>query len=262
MSQSPFQNMQSKEAQPNFPNRDPFYVVKERVQELDQKLKQETSRWQTLYQGNTARPEFEQTTKSIRQLIKQINAYLFDLQRTIDIVDKNRSRFASISDQELESRRDFVAKVKTATTQIEKTIDSEATKQKILADQRASLMEEHKRSSSQSGLDREFSREATGYVEGKMQRQQQLESKQDEILDDMGSILDRLQVVSTEMNTELKEQDVVINDIHDEVDTAQRSMGVALNKIEKLLNSSDKGRWCCIGFLILSALILFIAIIY
>jgi len=258
MSQVAFQAMQN-QPQPTFPNRDPFYVVKERVQELTQRLHLEMGRWDSLFNSNTTNPEFAQTTKNIRQLLKQINAYVADLQRTIDIVEKNRSRFASISDQELESRKAFVATVKKDTAKVDQTLSSPATQAKIESDQRGALMEDRKRS---TGLEREFRNEATSFIDSKMQAQRDMELKQDDILEDMSSILGRLEGVAGEMKQELVEQAEVLDEIHTEVDTAQGSMGVALNKLEKLLSASDKGRWCCIGLLTLSALILFIAIIY
>jgi hypothetical protein len=54
--------------------------------------------------------------------------------------------------------------------------------------------------------EREVEREGNDFLESKQQAQQQVERKQDEVLDDMSSALTRLGAMATTINTELKVQ--------------------------------------------------------
>jgi len=88
-----------------------------------------------------------------------------------------------------------------------------------------------------------------------------VEEKQDIVLDDINEALVRLGYVADGISRELKQHEVILDDITQEVTTATTSMQKALKQMDKLLGRSDKGRICCIIILLIIAIALFAVLI-
>jgi len=252
-----------------FPTKDPFYVVKEKVQDVAGQLQQDYHRWKELLESvNTStNTEFGTLTKNIKTAIRSIRVYLSDLDRTITIVETNRSKFKQISDEELASRKNFIAEMTALTTQSEDTLTSSTTKNKLDKDKRAVLMRDSKSDSGEgpvalTPLDKAIRRSTDSFVDDKRQTQLTLEKEQDIVLDDINEALSRLGDVATTITKELKTQEVLLDEVSGEVDEATDNMQRALKSIDKLLGKSDKGRICCIIILIITVIALFIALLY
>jgi len=111
-------------------------------------------------------------------------------------------------------------------------------------------------------LERERKQDTNDYIDERRNQTQALVGKQDEVLDDMSNALGRLGDVATVINTELKDQNEVLKEMDGEMDESISSMGMVMGKVNRLLNKSDKGRLCCIIFLIVIAMIEVLLIIY
>lgn len=83
-------------------------------------------------------------------------------------------------------------------------------------------------------------------------------SAEDEVLDDMHAALGRLGVLSQHLNTELAQQDALLEQVHVEVDEASARLPVAQSKLERLLSRHHSAtcRWACLALLVCVALVL------
>jgi syntaxin 6 len=248
--------------------RDPFYSVKDKIQSSIQSLRGDFEEWERL---SLKSPDYQSLTKKVRSAITGIKEDLNDLQETIKIVEENRTRFPSIDDRELDSRRDFV----TNTRGILNGFDTQIKKAKLKNE--AEIRRQVTGKSGQNGgntsaggkggrfgaaMEAEEDREKDEFVSNARTAQAQIEMKQDVILEDMSKVLQRLENLGDDINTELNTHKQMLDELDGEMDEAQGNMTMVLKKIDKLLNTSDKGRLCCIAILFFVALILLITIVY
>jgi len=238
-------------------SRDPFYSVKDKVQNLLTKLRTDFSRLETL---STRSADFSSLTASLRTQLSTIEVDVNDLAQTIVIVEQNRQRFPSISQQELDGRKGFVNETKSTLSNYADTL--KRLQQKAANEQRKALMDSTSSSSRfSSAASSSHGKESDDYVNNASSQQAQLYKQQDVVLDDMDAALARLGNISNDINSELVEQDAMLNEMDAEMDDAQGNMNVVLKKMDKLLKSSDKGRICCIiGLFCLCLLLLFLII--
>jgi len=248
---------------PALPPRDPFYVVKEKVQDMIGTLTVDFDRWKELLETtNTASSkEFAPLTQSIKVAIKKLNIDLNDLSQTIAIVSANRARFAAIDDKELDARKKFVNDMKALVSDCEETLASVRTKSKLERDQRDHLFAAEN-AERRTAKQKEVERDASDFLDGRQQAQVDVQKQQDAVLDDMSSALDRLGAMSSDIHTELKVHDTMLTEMDDDMTATQTTMNKVLRKVDKLLGQSDTGRLCCIFFLFICVIILIIMLIY
>jgi len=245
-------------------SRDPFYAVKDKVSGLLVKLKADYDRFNSVSPHSA---DYATLSNSLRQQVSAIDTDCKDLGQTIIIVEQNRSRFPTISDTELSSRRSFVST--TLTTLATYNAELRRSAQRAANDNRKQLMQPTHNTASSSSQSRfsqaassQRDREQDDYVASASQQQQTLIKQQDVVLDDMDQALARLGNISNDINAELVEQDAMLNEMDSQMDEAQGNFGIVLKKMDKLLMTSDRGRICCILGLFFVAVILIIIIVY
>lgn len=237
--------------------KDPFYVVKDKVQVLVKQLKLDYDKWKDLLENtNTStNPDFGKASQAVKLSVKTIRMNLNDLSQTVAIVEKKRERFTNIDDEELASRKRFINDTKASVQDVQNTMTSERTKNKIKSDRLV-------KKPPASAVDRARDEDSNRYVEQKAQQAQLLEQKQDVVLDDMSAALARLGDVAMTIGTELESQDALLQDINDEMDEADDKMTMVMKKITKLLGTSDWGKLCCILVLFCLCILLGALVIY
>ncbi len=250
--------------------RDPFYSVKDKVQSSIGTLRAEFDEWERLSMKS---PDYNTITKRIRSSIAGIKEDLNDLQETIKIVEENRGRFPSIDDRELDSRKEFVAntrgilngydaQIKKAKQKTDAEIRRQVTGKAPINGAAGAGAGAGKGGRFGAAMEAEETREKDDYVSSVRSAQAQIEVKQDVILEDMSKVLERLQNLGDDINTELNTHKSMLDELEGEMDEAQGNMNMVMKKMEKLLNSSDKGKLCCIVILFFVILILLITIVY
>jgi len=259
-----YRNMSSGQHSVNIPARDPFYVVKEKVQALITKVSMDFDKWKDMFESsNTARnTDFSELAKNMRLAMKTIRADLDDLAQTIKIVEDNRIRFKDIDDAELNSRKKFVNDMRAKLQSIDETLNSQRTKKKLEKDDRENLLASSNGRRMTTGLERERKQDTNDYIDDRRNQTQALVGKQDEVLDDMSNALGRLGDVASVINTELQDQNKILQEFDGEMDESIGTMGMVMGKVNRILNKSDKGRLCCIILLIIIAMIEVLLIIY
>jgi len=249
--------MSSTLVSPGIPQKEPFYVVKEHVQGTAERLQQNYHLWKEALDSGSSTDEFEKLSKDVKKDIGKIKRDLQTLAKTISAVEINRSKFPGVTDAELASRSQFVNEMSSIVREMEVTLNSPVTKKKLDQDKRGLLLAEEDRSQ----RTKEHRSDMDNYVDEQRQSQLLIETKQDIVLDDINDALTRLGYVADGISKELKQQEVLLDEVTGEVDQANSSMQKALNKMDKLLGKSDKGRICCIIILLIVAVALFAVLI-
>ena len=252
--------------------RDPFYAVKDKVQASLSSLQKQLSHSDSLVTGGSAaREEIDASLSEARAAMSQIHVDVKDLSQTITIVEENRSRFPSIGERELESRRAFVTDAKTTLSQCDEQIKRVAARAQQQANQSRKKLLQQGNAGRDSGLGNsrfdssaaaESSRANDDFISNSRMQMKSVEKEQDDVLITMSDSLDRLKGISESIGDELKQSEYHLGELESDIDQANGTMEVVLRKMDKLLKSSDKGRLCCIVILFVVAIALFLGIVY
>jgi hypothetical protein len=90
----------------------------------------------------------------------------------------------------------------------------------------------------------------SSFIGDQQQQQQAIRQQQDQSLDKMGNALDTLDAMAREIKVELDAQNVMLEDVDREIDTAQTKMDHAMKGIQKLLNTKSNCQIAIIAILV------------
>lgn len=239
---------------------DPFYVLKEKVQVNVAALARNYDRWKDLLENTSTfnNSDFDEIFKSVKIECSSTKIDLNDLQQTIYIVQENRKRFGHITENELNTRQKFINDMQTIIEDMEETMVSERTSKKIESDRQ----QYDKRKTKETLFSRQVNRDNERYVETIHNEQKGLQNKQDQVLDDMSSILTRLQEKGRTIDVELNEHRLILGEMDGSMDEASSRMKVVIEKTEKLLGKSNRGKYICILMEVMTIIILILLITY
>eukprot|EP00468_Gymnochlora_sp_CCMP2014_P009075 CAMPEP_0167763186 /NCGR_PEP_ID=MMETSP0110_2-20121227/13208_1 /TAXON_ID=629695 /ORGANISM="Gymnochlora sp., Strain CCMP2014" /LENGTH=178 /DNA_ID=CAMNT_0007650193 /DNA_START=382 /DNA_END=918 /DNA_ORIENTATION=- len=170
---------------------------------------------------------------------------------TIQAVEKKRESFSSITNDELQNRKAFVAETTTIVNGYRQLLNDPATKAKKEEDKREAEALRARRD------EPTFSTaENDDPLKARTEQQQELEEKQDLALDNMQTVLERLGVAADAIDLEMGEQKELIAEMRDEIDVGKERMGATMKKLHKLLGTSSNSKLCCLLVMFLMVIIL------
>jgi len=247
---------------------DPFYVVKEEVQQSVNGITTLYDRWQELLKTtNTAtNDEFKWTTNQLRTGIKSIEWDLQDLEETIGIVESNRQKFR-LEQAEVDSRKKFISETQYIIKKMKEELNNTQTKGKMENDQRSELMK-NKGSSRDvpdrfAALDDAIKNDNDAFIRNQAQVQDQIIRQQDTDLDDLSNVVGVLGQMGTSIHSELEQQSRILDDLEAGVDNTSGRLNAVMRRVNKLLEStSDRVQWCVIVVLVLVLIGLVIVVFY
>jgi len=247
---------------------DPFYVVKEEVQQSVTGVTTLYDRWQELLKAtNTAQnDEFKWTTTQIKNGIKSIEWDLQDLEETIGIVEGNRQRF-KLDIAEVESRKAFITETKATIKKMKYDLNNAATKGKMENDVRSSLMTSSKKNPQDGGkfdgLHKAIIEDNDQYINNSRTQLQQTMDAQDEDLEAISRATGNLKEIGITINEELKLQGHMLEEMDQEVDKTNTRLNNVLKRLNKLIDStSDRVQWCMVIVLFLILIGLVVIVFY
>jgi len=248
---------------------DPFYVVKEEVQQSVSGVTTLYERWQELLKStNTSQnDEFKWTTNQIKNGIKSIEWDLQDLEETIGIVEGNRQRF-KLEISEVESRKAFITDTKATIKKMKEDLNNVTTKGKMENDARNTLMDSQRRKGGQDqgkfdGLQRAIVEDNDQYIGNTHQQMQVTMAAQDEDLDAISRATGTLKEMGMTINDELVRHKTILEEMDTEVDKTNSRLSNVLKRLNKLIDStSDRVQWCIVIVLVLIFIGLVIVVFY
>lgn len=244
---------------------DPFYLVRDTLEQEVRQLQLKFERWRQLLQTvNTATDVgFKTSHDEIRKDVTKTEEMCRKVKQAVMNIQMNRARFPHIDDRELANRRQFVDTLERAVTQMKDSLNSQDTRAKLEADQRKEMYQR------QEQIRQDAARQASAYTQAntdfmksQQQQQTQVRREQDESLDKMGNTLDTLNQMAVTINNELEDQAKIIDDLDRGVDEAQGKMDSVIRHVEKLLQTKDRCQLMAIGGLTLLFIVVAIIAFY
>jgi len=168
--------------------------------------------------------------------------------------DRNRDKFQHISNSELTQRKRFVEDMSKEISEVRASMESPSVRRKLEDDENKAKRTVHDES---LGAVTGIERENTHFVRGQMQETKEMIGQQDVQLDSLGQAVDRLGGMGRTINTELKEQNKMLNELDRDLDDAGEKMNFVMAKLSKLLKTKDG---CQIWTIVILALVLVILV--
>jgi len=248
---------------------DPFYVVKEEVQQSVNGITTLYDRWQELLKTtNTAtNDEFIWTANQLRTGIKSIEWDLQDLEETIGIVENNRQKFR-LEQSEVDSRKKFISETQYIIKKMKEELNNTQSKGKMDNDTRDALMRGNKSSGREDSRDRDkfsalddaIKSDNDSFIRNQSQVQDQIIRQQDTDLDDLSNVVGVLGQMGNSIQAELEQHGRILDDLDSGVDNTSGRLNSVMRRVDKLLASTnDRVQWCLIivlGLILLSLIII------
>jgi len=242
---------------------DPFYVVKEEVQQSVQGVSALYERWKDLLNNTntTTNEEFKWTTNELKTGLRSIDWDLTDLEETVGIVESNKAKF-QIDETELNSRKQFIQSTKQKIQSIKDDMQSTRTRGKMEKDQKDLLMAQKKPIDKFSKLQDVYEQDNQNYVDGQLQRQDQIMKVQDEHLDQLGRTVGVLKEMGKTINTELQIHDELITGLDGDITKVDSGLKGAIKRVNTILDSTKDSTQLCIIVVLIIALIALLVIVF
>ncbi|KAJ1629289.1 syntaxin 6, N-terminal-domain-containing protein [Pavlovales sp. CCMP2436] len=242
---------------------DPFKVVKDEVQHSLTVVHELHKRWKEILKSATGKEseEYEWTTSELLSGLRSIEWDLQDLEETIRIVQGNRVKFG-LTDEEVESRKHFVESTHESIASMRAEVSSTepvepaaskagaGTKKaaKKAGTERESLLASDSAAAGASSvgitIDKAAHTDNSRLINDERQKQQQVMREQDTQLDAISTSVSRLKHIGVEINSELKVQDKLLEEIGEQTDSATAQMRNSMKALVKLAKDSDNGKLC------------------
>jgi len=225
---------------------DPFYQVKDEVQNAADTAEAIFTRWQELLKStNTAEnDEFDWTTQELIDNLKTIEQDLEALDETVGIVEKNMERF-HLTPFDIDQRKRFIVDTRTRITDIHGAINHPETRQKMEQDQRKTLIMTGAANAAQD-------LRGNLIIDDEKTEQMELMGEQDDIMGEIGHSVDIVHELATEMNAELRAQNTALEDTNKNSADLLDRVKVSSKKLTDLLENSTSTTQKCAMMIILT----------
>ena len=204
---------------------DPFHAVKAEVTQNAGAAEALAARWQQLEGDKRAGDERSRLRQQLSDLLLGVSADLEDLEETIAVVEKSRSRFR-IDDEELDSRRAFIRSMRALVDSIYRSVDltpavgaggggggggGGGVAVSVADDSPPSSRGDTERvgllgggSSGKPKVSGGMAQAKSSMMEGAQQMQQMQMEQQDDLLEGLSSVVGRLKEQGNQMNREVR----------------------------------------------------------
>jgi len=180
-------------------------------------------------------PEFSVMRKTLGRDVKNAEKDIAILRKATEMVLKDRSKFPLITDAELDSRQNYVKESTGTINGIKSGMESEVILRKIKNDEERAAALDADRTDNIPPIQKENAR----FIKGQLQETRYMLGEQDEALESLGSAVDRLGRLGVEVGEELKEQNIMLDGLDDDLDDAGNKMNVVQAQLSKLLKTKD-----------------------
>lgn len=139
-------------------------------------------------------------------------------------VERNRVKFSHIDDRELQARKTFCDRIDSVVNSMKIEFNSRETQGKLESDQKKELTNrmntERDNAAKQQNT---YTRANNDFMKDQSQQQATIRREQDQTLDKMSTGLDTLREMAVAIDSELKDQEKMVDDIDKSIDDAQVS---------------------------------------
>ncbi|XP_014503728.1 syntaxin-61 isoform X1 [Vigna radiata var. radiata] len=239
---------------------DPFYVVKEEIQESIDKLQSTFRQWEKAADDG----ERSNLSKEVLTSCESIDWQVDELDKAISVASRDPSLYG-IDEVELENRRrwtsDARSKVSTAKKAVEAGTRSNIANNANLNGMRRELM--RLTNSHQSASDPYATQDNDDFIESESDRQMLLIKRQDEELDELSISVQRIGDVGLTIHDELVAQEKIVDELGNEMDSTSNRLDFVQKKVAMVMKkASAKGQIMMILGLLVLFIFLFILVFF
>lgn len=166
-------------------------------------------------------PEFKSLSRSLANGLRDIDKNVSMAKQSIEFVMKDRSKFPLITDSDLESRSASVREWKMNITSIRSGIESERVRRKIRDDEERAKQAALDDTDDSTPIQQ---RENSRFLKGQLSETRYMLEEQDNAIESLNTAADRLGVLSKDIHVELKEQNVMLDEMDEDIENAADKM--------------------------------------
>ncbi|KAL5125840.1 Syntaxin-61 [Glycine soja] len=236
---------------------DPFYVVKQEIQESIDKLKSTFHQWE-----NTADVgERSSLSKEVLASCESIAWQVDELDKAISVAARDPSWYG-IDEVEVENRRKWTSDARTQVSKAKRTVEAGK------GSNNASLSGMHRKlmklpSSHQTTSNQYAAQDNDDFIESESDRQMLLIKRQDEELDELSLSVQRIGGVGLTIHEELLAQEKIIDELGNEMDGTSNRLDFVQKKVAMVMKkASAKGQIMMILGLLAMFIFLFILVFF
>ncbi|CAL9121906.1 unnamed protein product [Musa textilis] len=246
------------------PARDPFYIVKEEIQDSIDKLQGNFHQWE---QTSLDIGERVRLTKELLASCESLDWQVDELDKAIAVAAKDPARY-SLDETELGKRRKWTSSARKQVGTIRRTLEESGAKGSSVTPSlngvRQDLLRlpnDYASMTGRSGYN--TSQDDDDFISSESDRQLLLIKQQDEELDELSASVQRIGGIGLTIHDELVGQERILDDLSLEMDTTSNRLDFVQKKVAVVMKKAGaKGQIMMIGFLIVLFIILFILVFF
>ncbi|OEL24465.1 Syntaxin-61 [Dichanthelium oligosanthes] len=224
---------------------DPFYIVREEIQDSIDKLQGTFHRWEQTA-SNTG--EYVHSTKELLTSCESIEWQVDELEKTISVASRDPAYYG-LDEVELSRRRNWTSSARNQVGTVRRAVE------KGKSNSATSKYQDTSRTNLYSSQDND------DFISSESDRQQLLMRQQDEELDELSESVQRIGGVGLTIHEELSGQERILNDLSLEMETTSNRLNFVQKRVAMVMKKAGiKGQIMLIAFLVVLFIILFVLV--
>jgi len=204
--------------------------------------------------------EYKDSKKQLKRHIKNAESTLKDVQTTVQVVERDREKFAHIDDGQLFERQSLVNTSRERIVKAKDEINSEAIRLKLMEDERNKAV--RRSGDGFLGARTDEERKNTSYILDNQAQTSLLMEQQDETLDELGEAVSRVGEMAEGISEEIQHQNKMLDELDEDLTNVEEELGMVMGKLAKFLKTKDRWHLRTILILTLVMLFMFFILIY
>ncbi|KAJ0973709.1 hypothetical protein J5N97_015674 [Dioscorea zingiberensis] len=238
------------------PAQDPFYIVKEEIQESIDKLQATFHRWEET-PSNTG--EWVHLSKELITSCESIKWQVDEVDKTISVAARDPTWYG-LDEVELRKRSSWTKTAHNQVNTIRTTVEAGRKKINSISSTHQELMRlpnDRFPQTSQSN----HSHDNDDFITSESDTQMLLIKRQDEELDELSESVQRIGGIGLTIHDELSGQDKILGELSKEMETTSNRLDFVQKRVAMVMKKAGaKGQFMLLGFLILLFIILFVLV--
>ncbi|XP_044480909.1 syntaxin-61-like [Mangifera indica] len=241
---------------------DPFYIVKEEIQESIDKLQSTFRQWENS-PGDSG--EHMHLTKELLASCESIEWQVDELDKAIAVASRDPSWYG-IDEVELEKRKRWTSTARTQVGNVKKTVLAGQDLNSFGTTSASAMRRELMRMPNNHQADRSNQyapQDNDDFIQSESDRQMLLIKQQDEELDELSASVERIGSVGLTIHDELLAQEKIIDELSTEMDGTSNRLDFVQKKVAMVMKKAGaKGQIMMICFLLALFIILFVLVFF
>ncbi|KAJ7960777.1 syntaxin-61-like [Quillaja saponaria] len=242
--------------------KDPFYVVKEEIQESIDTLQSTFHQWESTPSDNG---EQVQLTKELFAGCESIEWQVDELDKAISVASTDPAWYG-IDEVELESRRRWTSSARSQVGTVKRAVEAGKESNRTSSNSVNGMRRELMRLPNSHQTDRSNQYTAQhndDFIASESDRQLLLIKQQDEELDELSVSVQRIGGVGLTIHDELLGQERIIDELGTEMDSTKTRLDFVQKKVALVMKKAGaKGQILMILFLVILFLVLFVLVFF